>query len=170
VIQFIAPIYSLNWTPIEIYARDHGYADIIAYASGTDMPISQDIFDYRDNPVGEGEYYRDYDLREDDNLDVEDAYEDANNWIIDSRMTDAFRNTRFTPYNLDVDSGSGEAPMEGVDEDNLPEEAMPLDDNEPFLTQYGWGFRGYNITNVDSAEDEDERSILALAYGSRVFL
>lgn len=51
-----------------------------------------------------------------------------------------------------------------------PVDAAILDDEEPLLSSYGWGFKGYNLPNISNAEDEDERGILSLALGSRVYL
>lgn len=101
MLQLIGSFYSLNWRNIEVIAKDNGHDEIVAYSSGTDMPISQDIFSWRDNPVGEGYFYRDYDIRQDNSLGSEEATEESNYPTLGSRPVDAFRNTSFSPYNLD---------------------------------------------------------------------
>lgn len=170
IIQYITRFYTLNWIPIAKLAQQNGFAAIAAYASGTDMPEELPPDEVHFDKVRKERVPEMVETRFDDEISSSQAYLNETNFVLGSRPTNAFRNSRFTPYNLDVDVGQGDEKITPTDEDFLPVEAMPFDDDNPYLGPVGHGFKGYYIVNPASGEDDIEESILPLVYGSRVYL
>lgn len=154
-----------NWAPIEDIARAYDHTAITDFLTGERIPIAQGPDTYREQPNEDfsntGDYYEE---RYDESQDASEAYEDNTDWIVGSRPPNAFRNMQTHTLiggseGYDVDN---ERMRDPTDEDFLPEEALPFEDEHPLFDDRGWGWEGY--LPIYEPNDDDEGSILHLAY------